>query len=463
MPYKVIVIGAGPGGYVSAIRLSQLGLKTAIVEKHELGGECTNYGCIPTKSFIEFANTYWNTKKGMEIGVIADSKIDFPTFKLWKEKNILRLRNGIQYLCKENGVEIINGEAYIKSPTQVTVKSGDQTTTLDTENIIVATGSTTTQLPSLPFDGKYIISSKNMFEIDQLPKSILIVGGGVIGIEFAAALAKLGTQVTIVEVMDQILPGFDAEIVRYENRFLSRLGIKIYTKATVSGFKIADGTVESIIKKADGETVLNVEKMLVAVGRKPYSNIGLKEIGVILDAKGHVIVDNQMKTNIPNVYAIGDVVGTPYLAHKAFRQGLVAAEVIGGHPIVYNNNAVPNVVFSEPEIAFVGLTEEEAKNGGHEISVGRFPLTASARALTERAAEGFVKIIIEKNSHKIVGAQMIGAEASELVSELALAIESGLRAEDIAGTVHPHPTISEVLMDAAEDVLDRPIHTLKKK
>jgi len=463
MSYKVIVIGGGPGGYVSAIRLSQLGVKTAIVEKHLLGGECTNYGCIPTKSFIESVNTYWNMKSGSEVGVIVDGKYDFNAFKLWKEKVVSRVREGVGYLCRGNGVDVIEGDAYIRTPTQVEVKGNGQSEVLDAERIVIATGSSPTQLPTMPYDGKHIISSKDILQLDKLPNSILIIGGGVIGVEFGVAMAKLGVQVTVVEMMDQILPGFDPEIVRYATRFFSKLGVKIHTKSIVSDYKISNNEVEATIKKPDGEIRIIVDKVLVAVGRRPNSNIGLKEIGVQLDSRGHVITDGRMRTNLPSIYAVGDVVGAPYLAHKAFKQGLIAAESIAGVEKMYDYKAVPSVVYSSPEIAFTGLTEEEAKKAGYQVLVGRFPFTASARALTESSAEGYVKIVANKETGKVIGAQMIGPKVSELISELALAIESGISVEVVASTMHPHPTLSEALMEAAEDAIGKPIHTLKRR
>ncbi|MEM3403433.1 MAG: dihydrolipoyl dehydrogenase [Nitrososphaeria archaeon] len=463
MGYKVVVIGGGPGGYVSAIRLSQLGVKTAVVESHLLGGECTNYGCIPTKSFIKSVNIYWNAKKGSEVGVLGDVRYDFASFKLWKDKVVSRVRDGVRYLCEENNVNILEGEAYIKSPTRVEVKGSGQDKTLDVEKIVVATGSSPTQLPNIPYDGRYIISSKDLLQLDRLPDRILVIGGGVIGIEFGVALAKLGVQVTVVEMMDQILPGFDPEVVRYATRFFSKLGVRIHTKSIVSDYRVSGNEVEATIRKQGEDVKVNVDSVLVAVGRRPNSNIGLKEIGVQLDPRGHVITDESMRTNLPNVYAVGDVVGAPYLAHKAFKQGLIAAESIAGVGRGYSYKAVPSVVYSSPEIAFTGLTEEEAKKVGYQVLVGRFPFTASARALTESSAEGYVKIVVDKETGKVVGAQMIGPEVSELISELALAIESGINVEEIALTMHPHPTLSEALMEAAEDALGRPIHTLKRR
>ena len=465
MQYDAVVIGSGPGGYVSAIRLGQLGMKTALIERNVIGGECTNYGCIPSKALIEMSNLYWNAKNS-QMGIVSEKiSINFRTFKAWKDQIITKLRDGIRYLCEENGSEIITGTAYIKSPTQVIVKSNSSELTIDTKNIIVATGSTPIQLPNLIFDNKYILSSKDVFEMDDIPNSLLIVGGGAIGIELGTALAKLGTQVTIVELMNQILPGIDPEIARFEMRILTRLGIKIYTESTVSNINVSNGTIEAFIRKKTGEEYkVNAEKILVSVGRRPNSNsLGLENAGVKLDEKGFIIVDKKMRTNVSNIYAVGDVVGPPYLAHKAFKQGLTAAEVIGGLPSEYDHKAIPQVIYSDPEIALVGLSDQEARNYGYDPIIGRFSFTASGRALTENSAEGFVKIIADKKTGIVLGAQIIGPKASELISEVALAIEMGATIEDLGFTMHPHPTLSESIMEAAEEALGKPIHMLKRK
>ncbi|MGQ9782015.1 MAG: dihydrolipoyl dehydrogenase [Nitrososphaeria archaeon] len=463
MGYKVIVVGAGPAGYVAAIRLAQLGLKTAVVERHYLGGECTNYGCIPTKALIESTNLYWKIKRADEIGVHAEPEYDLQAFKAWKEKIVSQLRNGIGILLEENGVELVEGEASLRSPKNVVVKRGGESIELETENVVVATGSTPIELPNTPFDGKNVVSSREMFSLEKLPESILVIGGGAIGVEFASALTKVGVQVYLVEMMPQLLPGFDKEAARYLLRSLTRLGVKVYTNSTVSSYKSSNGLLEIRIGKPGGEETLKARKILVAVGRRPYSSIGLKEVGLALDEKGHAIVDTRMATNVAGIHAVGDVAGPPYLAHKAFKQGLVAAEVIAGEDVTYDFRAVPNVVFSDPEVVSVGLSEEDAKKLGLDIFVGRFPLQASARALTENSPEGFFKIVAEKNSLRVVGVQMVGVKVSELAGEAAMAIELGLNVKDVASTMHPHPTISEAFMEAAEEALSRPVHTLKKR
>ncbi|MEM3832698.1 MAG: dihydrolipoyl dehydrogenase [Thermoprotei archaeon] len=465
MQYDAVVIGSGPGGYVSAIRLGQLGMRTILIERNVIGGECTNYGCIPSKALIEMSNLYWNIKSS-QMGIISEKiGVNFKTFKTWKDQIITKLRDGIKYLCEENGSEIITGTARIKSSTQVIVKTNNNEQVIDTKNIIIATGSTPIQLPNLIFDNKHVLSSKDIFEMDDIPNSLLIVGGGAIGIELGTALAKLGTQVTIVELMNQILPGVDPEIARFETRILTRLGIKIHTESTVSNINISNRTIEASIRKKTGEDFkVNIEKILVSVGRRPNSNsLGLENVGVKLDEKDFIIVDKKMRTNIPNIYAVGDVVGPPYLAHKAFKQGLTAAEVIGGLPSEYDHKAIPQVIYSDPEIALVGLSDQEAKNYGYDTMIGRFSFAASGRALTENSTEGFVKIIADKKTGVVLGAQMIGPKVSELISEIALAIEMGATMEDLGFTMHPHPTLSESIMEAAEDALGKPVHMLKRK
>lgn len=463
MGYEAIVVGAGPAGYVAAIRLAQLGLKTALVEKHYFGGECTNYGCIPTKALIESANMFWKAKRGKELGVLAEPKYSFQAFNLWKDKIVSQLRNGIRFLCEKNGVNIFEGDAFLKSRNVVSLKANDQLSELEAENVVIASGSVPMQLPNIPFDGKGIISSRDFFNLDSMPESILIVGGGSIGVEFASALSKLGVKVILVEVMNQLLPGFDKDVSKYLLRSLTRLGVKVYTSASLSKAYYVDGNVEAKVSYSGGEDVFKVEKVLVAAGRRPSPIAGLREAGILLDDRGHILVNEFLRSNIPNIYAVGDVAGPPYLAHKAFKQGLVAAEVIGGKYARYNFRAVPSVIFSEPEVVSVGLFEDDARKNGFDVIVGRFPLHASGRALTEASPEGFVKVVVSKNDFRIVGVQMVGANVSELAGEASLAIELGLNAGELASIMHPHPTISEALMEAAEDAIGKPIHIFKEK
>ncbi|MCX8188487.1 MAG: dihydrolipoyl dehydrogenase [Nitrososphaeria archaeon] len=463
MVYNAVVVGAGPAGYVAAIRLAQLGLKTALVEKHYFGGECTNYGCIPTKAFIESANIFWKSKRGKDLGVLAEPKYSFQTFSFWKNKIVLQLRNGIRFLCEKNGVNIFEGDALLKSRNIVALKVNEHFSELETENVVVASGSVPMQLPNLPFDGKKIISSRDFFSLEELPESILIVGGGAIGVEFASALSKLDVKVILVEVMNQLLPGFDRDVSRYLLRSLSRLGVKVYTSALLSKASYTDGDVEAKISLPNGEEVIRVEKVLVAAGRRPSPIAGLKDAGVLLDSRDHILVDEFLRSNVPNIYAVGDVAGPPYLAHKAFKQGLVAAEVICGKNAKYNFRAVPNVIFSEPEVVSVGFCEDDARKNGFDVTVGRFPLHASGRALTEASPEGFVKIVVDKKDFRVIGIQMVGAKVSELAGEASLAVELGLDARKLASVMHPHPTISEALMEAAEDAVGKPIHFFKEK
>ncbi len=463
MGYKAIVVGAGPAGYVAAIRLAQLGLKTALVEKHYFGGECTNYGCIPTKALIESANMFWKAKRGKELGVLAEPKYSFQAFSLWKDKIVSQLRNGIRFLCEKNGINIFEGDAFLKSKNVVSLKVNDQLSELEAENVVIASGSVPMQLPNVPFDGKRIISSRDFFNLDSMPESILIVGGGAIGVEFASALSKLGVKVILVEIMNQLLPGFDKDVSRYLSRSLTRLGVKVYTSASLSKVSCVDGNVEAKVSYPGGEDVFEVEKVLVAAGRRPSPIAGSREAGILLDGRGHIVVDEFLRSNIPNIYAVGDVAGPPYLAHKAFKQGLVAAEVISGKDARYNFRAVPNVIFSEPEVVSVGFCEDDARKNGFDVIVGRFPLHVSGRALTEASPEGFVKVVVSKNDFRIVGVQMVGANVSELAGEASLAIELGLNAGELASIMHPHPTISEALMEAAEDAIGKPIHIFKEK
>jgi len=460
----VIVIGAGPGGYVAAIRLGQLGKKVMLVEKHKLGGECLNYGCIPSKALINASKLLDKAKHASQMGLQFDNvSVDFKKLQQWKQIVVDKLVSGIGFLLKANSVELVYGEAKLLSKKQIEVK-GEKFEVLEGDNLVIATGSYPLSIPNFPIDGKAVISSKEALELENPPKRLLVIGGGVIGLEIGTMFAKFGSNVAIVEVTPSLLPGTDRDIVAVVQRGVEKLGIKVYLNALCEGFnKTSDGLKVSI--KAEQGIVNEVaDKILVAVGRKAnISGLNLEGIGVHLDQKGFVKVGERMMSSVEGIYAIGDITGPPYLAHRASKQGVVVAEVIGGLASAYDPQALPSTVFSDPELASVGLNEEEAKKRGFDAVSARFPFAALGRALVAMETEGFVKIVMDKSNKQVLGVQIVGPNASDLISECALAIEMGATAEDIALTIHPHPTLPESIMEVAEAILGKAIHVVNKK
>ncbi|MBM3897068.1 MAG: dihydrolipoyl dehydrogenase [Thaumarchaeota archaeon] len=459
-----VVIGAGPGGYVAAIRLGQLGKKVVLVEKHKLGGECLNYGCIPSKALINVSKLFDKAKHASQMGLhFNDLSIDFNKLQQWKQGIVDKLVSGIGFLLKANSVEVVYGQAKFLSKKQIEIK-GDKTEVLEADNFVIATGSYPISIPSFSIDRNDVISSKEAIELESPPNRLLVIGGGAIGLELGAMFAKFGSKVTIVEVTPSLLPGTDKDIVAVVQRGLERLNIKVHLKASCERFSRSSEGLKVLIKTE--EQVVNeiADKILVAVGRKAnISELNLEGIGVQLDQKGFVKVNEKMMTTVEGVYAIGDVTGPPYLAHRASRQGIVAAEVIGGLASVYEPQALPSTIFSEPEVSSVGLTEEEANKQGFDAVLARFPFAALGRALAAMETEGFVKMVMDRKSKQVLGVQIVGPNASELISECALAIEMGATAEDVALTIHPHPTLPESIMEVAEAILGKAIHTVNKK
>ncbi|MHB8568226.1 MAG: dihydrolipoyl dehydrogenase [Nitrososphaerales archaeon] len=459
--YDAVVIGAGPGGYVCAIRLAQLGKSVAMVEKEKIGGVCLNVGCIPSKALITASKLVKNAKNASKMGINAEVTIDLPKLQSWKQGVVDKLTGGVSLLCKANKIETIYGSASIVSPGNLIVSGKNGDLKLTCKDIVVATGSSPIELSNLKFDRKRIISSTEALSIDQPPKKMLIVGGGVIGLEIGMAYANLfGTELTIVELLDQLLPGVDIELVNLVTRNLEKLNAKIYLKSKVKFAISFDSKAKVTFETSnDIEHSEEVDYVLVSVGRRPNSNaLGLEDLGVILDSKGFVRVDKQMRTNIANVYAIGDLVGGPLLAHKASKEGIVAAEVISGIHSSFDNLAMPSAIFTDPEISIVGMNSSETKSQGISTIEGRFPFAANGRALASLEPEGFTKIIADKNTGIVLGVEIVGSESSDLISEASLAIEMGATIEDIALTIHPHPTLPEAIMEAAENSLGRAIH-----
>lgn len=438
-----------------------------MVEKERVGGVCLNVGCIPSKALITASKLVKSAREATKMGIEAELRIDFAKLQDWKQGVVNRLTSGVEFLCKQNGVQIVRGEAKFLSGREIEVANGDNKTTskVSFEDAIIASGSSAVELPNVKFDGKRIISSTEALELRTAPKKILLIGGGVIGLEIGMAYANLfGTKLTIVELLDQLLPGTDLELVNVVMKNLEKLGCEVYTKSKVVSAKGDQNQVEVKFETPSGMRTASADYVLVGVGRRPNTkNLGLENAGVALNEKGFVTVDRQMHTSANNIYAIGDVVGGPLLAHKAMKEGIVAAEVICGENSAADFQAMPAAIFTDPEIAIVGLNPEEAKSKSANIVIGKFPFIASGRALASNDYEGFVKVIADQDSGLILGVEVVGHEASDIISEASLAIEMGATLEDVGLTIHPHPTLPEAIMEASENALGKAIHIVNKK
>ena len=458
---EAVVLGSGPGGYVAAIRLGQLRKETVLIEKDNLGGVCLNIGCIPSKALIRVAKLKKKLEAAKQIGVdVSGVRIDLPKVQAWKQGVVDKLTSGVEYLCKGNNVKIIKGQGALKSSHELEVQTATGTETVEAKNTIIATGSRPFELPSFRFDATHIISSTEALALEEVPKNLVVIGGGVTGLEIGTMYAQLGSKVTVIEMLDQLLPGTDLDLVRIVERGLRRLSVDYHVKSKANEYR--NGKVHATLE--DGkEGIFDADKVLVTVGRRPNSDqIGLEKTGVGLDSHGFIQVDKKMRTNVPGIYAIGDVVGPPMLAHKASKEGIVAAEVVAGMNSEADFRAIAGVIFTDPEIATVGLTEAQAKEQGFEPVVGKFPFTALGRALLAGETEGFAKIVADKSSDLVLGVHIVGADASDMISEAALAIEMGATLEDIGFTIHPHPTLPESIMEAAEAAKGKAIHILQK-
>jgi dihydrolipoamide dehydrogenase len=458
----VLVIGAGPGGYVAAIRAAQLGRSVVVVDKAELGGVCLNRGCIPSKALISAAHHYESAKESPFPGVETTAKLDFAKVQEWKQSVVNKMTNGVKTLLKGNNIRVVKGEALFTKPDEVRVTSEYEGQRFRFKDCIIATGSRPIELKALPFS-KRVLSSTEALELDHVPESLVVVGGGYIGVELGQTYAKFGSKVTIIEGTDAILPQFDAQLTRLVTRNLKKYNVDVYTNALAQSVQETDKDVTLTFTVNGEEKTVTAEYVLVTVGRRPNTDeLGLESIGVKMTDKGLIEVDSQCRTSVPHIYAIGDIVPGPALAHKASYEGKVAAEAIAGHASAVDYRCIPSVVFSDPEIASVGLSEAEAKEQYGEIAVGRFPYAANGRATALNADAGFVRLIAEKSTGLLVGAQVIGHEASNLIAELGLAIEMSATLEDIALTIHAHPTLGEMVMEAAEVGLGTPIHVVSK-
>ncbi len=462
MEVDAVVIGGGPAGYVAAIRLGQLHKKTVLIEKDNLGGVCLNHGCIPSKIIVMAADLFWKVRKLNKFGIkVQGISIELKQLQNWKRKVVTKLRDGIAYLLKGNGVQTIKGFAKLKSHKEVEVRTETSEITLKAENVLWAVGAEDVGLPNMPYDGRRIISSRDLLDLEILPKSMLIVGGGAIGLELGTAFAKMGTKVIIVEIMDQLLPGISKDSVAVVHRNLKRFGVEVYTNSRVSTYRY-DGENVSVDVVKNGETLnFNVEYVLVTVGKRaPSQNYQLKELGVELNKNGFVVVESNMRTSVNGIFAAGDATGPPFLAHKASRQGLIAAEAMAGQKERLGLPPVPLALFTDPEIAVVGTSEEDAKTSGIDVVIGKFPLTALGRANVSSDTEGFVKVVAERPSGKVLGIQIVGHGATDLIGEAAFAVSMGITVEDLGNVLHPHPSFSEAISEAAHAVNKKAIHML---
>lgn len=450
-----IVIGSGPGGYVAAIRAAQLGQKVTIVEKEYIGGVCLNVGCIPSKALISAGHRYETAMHSEDFGITAENvKVDFSKVQEFKAGVVKKLTGGVEALLKGNKVTIVRGEAYFVDSNSLRVINGDSAQTYTFKNAIIATGSRPIELPAFKYS-KRVLNSTGALNLTEIPKKIVVIGGGVIGIELGGAYANFGSQVTILEGADEILSmGFDKQMAALVKRTMKKKGVEFYTKAMAKGVEETENGVIVTFETKGEEKKIEADYVFVMVGRRPNTDeMGLEQAGVKMTDRGLIEIDKQCRTNVPNIYAIGDVVAGPQLAHKASYEGKIAAEAIAGHPSEIDYLGIPAVVFSDPELASVGYTEAQAKEEGIDVIVAKFPFAANGRALSLDSADGFLRLITRKEDNLVIGAQIAGASASDMIAELGLAIEAGMTAEDLAMTIHAHPTLGEITMEAAEVAL----------
>ena len=465
--YDAIVIGGGPGGYPCSIRLGQLKQKVLCIEKDEVGGVCLNWGCVPSKAIIATSHTFEKVKRGTTFGLVVDNpRIDANKLQDWKEGIVKKLTGGVRSLFKTNGVDLLYGDARVTGPKTVSVKTREGTTEViqATKAIVIASGATTIEIPSFKFDGKQIIGAKEAVSLREIPKRMLIIGGGIIGMELGGAYQHLGSELTVVEMLPTVLTGVDADIAAVVERAYTKHGAKILKNAKALGYEPQkDGSLAVRVEVGGKTETLVADVVVVAVGMRPNgAGVGLEELGVKVE-KGFVPTDNLGRTNVPGIYAIGDCSSLPMLAHKASKEGEVVAEVIAGHKAAKDWVAMPAAIFTDPEIATVGLGEEQAKAKGIDVRVGKFPFSALGRAMAVNETDGFIKVVSDRATHEILGFHIVGPEATDLISEGALALEMHAFLEDVGLTVHPHPTLGEGMMEASLNGLGQAIHILNRE
>ncbi len=459
-PFDLIVIGAGPGGYVAAIRAAQLGMGVACIDKQYLGGACLNVGCIPSKALLDSSERYFELRRGLDRhGInVGDVSLDLPAMIARKDEVVKSLTTGVGFLFKKNKVEYIQGAARIVSPKSVEVATSDGKATIQAQRILIATGSAPIEIPSLPFDGQFILSSTEALDLKEAPQRLIVVGGGYIGVELGSVWNRLGSDVLVLEFLDRALAGMDKELTGQLQRILEKQGLKFRFKTMAESAKIADGKVHLTFASGNDRGTEVVDKVLVAVGRRPFTQgLGLEELGIETDKKGFITVDQHFATNIPGIYAIGDVIGGLMLAHKAEEEAVAAVEMMAGHSGHVNYPACPAVVYTHPELAQVGLTEEDAARRG-PVKVGKFPMIANGRAKGMAETEGLVKIIADAQTDRILGVHILAAHASDMIAEATIAMEFAASAEDLARSFHAHPTLPEAVKEAALAVERRAIH-----
>jgi len=465
MPRKVVVIGAGPAGYVCAIRLAQLGQEVTVVEKEYVGGTCLNVGCIPSKAMIAAGSLLHRAHEATAMGItFKDVRLDVAKLVEWKAGIVGKLTGGIGVLLKNHKVPVVMGSASFQDKNTIVVKSKDGTQTLKCDDVVIATGSIPIEIPGFAFDEDKVWSSTGGLRPKKIPEHLVVIGGGYIGLELGMMFRKLGSKVTVLEATAGALPGQERDCVKVIERSLKKQGIDLLTETFAQGYEHKAGKSYVRIKTKKGDDTIQCDQILSTVGRRPYSaGLALEKIGLAVDAKGFLQVDKHMRTKVPNVYAIGDIAGQPMLAHKGSKEGLVAAAVIAGQKEEYDARCVPAVIFTAPEMASVGLTEDQCKEKNIAYKTGSFPFAASGRAMSLMETEGMVKMIVDAKTDEILGVHMVGPEVTELIAEAALAIEMGATAEDVARTIHAHPTLPEAMMEAAEAVHGMAVHIYQKK
>jgi len=465
MSYDLVVIGTGPGGYVCAIRAAQLGLKTAVVEKRKThGGTCLNVGCIPSKALLHASHLFEEANKHFaDLGIqVGETKLDLPKMMGFKTEGVDGNTKGVEFLLKKNKIDAHQGAGRIVAPGRIEVRAEDGSTkTIEAKNVVIATGSDVTRLRGVEIDERVVVSSTGALTLEAVPGKLLVIGAGVIGLELGSVWRRLGAEVTVVEYLDRILPGMDGEVGKQFQRILQKQGMKFRLGAKVTGVENTGSAARVTVEPAAGGAAetLDFDVVLVSIGRVPYTEgLGLEEVGVARDEKGRVIVDAHYATNVPGVYAIGDVIAGPMLAHKAEDEGVALAETLAGRGGHVNYEVIPSVVYTFPEVASVGKSEEELKAEGVAYNVGKFPFTANGRAKANGQTDGFVKILADAATDRVLGAHIIGPEAGNLIHEVAVAMEFGASSEDIARTCHAHPTLTEAVKEAALAVEKRALH-----
>jgi dihydrolipoamide dehydrogenase len=462
--FDVAIIGAGPGGYVAAIRCAQLGLKTALIDKRKtLGGTCLNVGCIPSKALLHTSEHYAFARKhaaaeGIELGQVG---LNLKTVLKKKDKVVSQLIGGVGMLVKRRGIEQITGSATLQADKSILVQTEGEETCIQATHTILATGSAAVELPFLPFDGETVVSSDEAIAFESVPEKLVVIGAGAIGLELGSVWSRYGSEVTVVEFLPKVAAGYDDDVSKHLERSLKKQGLRFHTNTKVTDARRTNGQLTVVAEKKGKEMTLPADKILVAVGRKPYSEgLGLENIGLATNKHGQVETSKKFETSVSGVYAIGDLIAGPMLAHKAEEEGVAIAEMLANKAGHVNYDVIPSVIYTEPEVAGVGLTEADAKEKKIEVAVGKFPLSANGRALATDATDGFVKIVADAKTDKILGAQIISRNASEMISEIVTHMEYGGSAEDLGRTVHAHPTISESIKEAGLAVSKTAIHSL---